>query len=46
MRADRALLLQPDRLGQALTQGLLCFLEPLRYQTTPLAPAGAILPGS
>jgi N-acetylmuramoyl-L-alanine amidase len=45
MRADRALLLQPDRLGQSLTQGLLCFLEPLRYQTTPLAP-GAIIPGS
>jgi N-acetylmuramoyl-L-alanine amidase len=45
MRADRALLLQPDRLGQALTQGMLCFLEPLRYQTTPLAP-GAIIPGS
>ncbi len=45
MRADRALLLQPDRLGQALTQGLLCFLEPLRYQTTPLAP-GVVIPGS
>jgi N-acetylmuramoyl-L-alanine amidase len=43
MRADRALLLQPDRLGQSLTQGMLCFLEPLRYQTTPLAP-GAIIP--
>jgi N-acetylmuramoyl-L-alanine amidase len=42
MRADRELLLQSERLGQALTQGMLCFLEPLRYQTTPLAPGGTI----
>jgi N-acetylmuramoyl-L-alanine amidase len=37
MRADRELLLQPERMGQGLVQGLLCFLEPLRFQQpTPI----------
>ncbi|MDZ4764768.1 MAG: N-acetylmuramoyl-L-alanine amidase [Chloroflexota bacterium] len=44
MRADRDLLLQSERLGQGLTQGLLCFLEPLRFQAPTALPTPADAP--